>query len=154
MSRLPKNRPEKYQKQGGKKVVVLAGDSITHGQIGENYVAMLSERLYIHKFDLVNAGINSHMAWNLLQRIDEIIACEPDFITIMIGTNDANAVTSEAEAKEYVKRMGLPRMPDQEWYQESLHKIVTTLLERTHAKIGLISIPPIGEIQDHFAFKI
>ncbi len=154
MDRLPKNRPEKYQKQSGKKVVVLAGDSITHGQIGENYVAMLSERLDLNKFDLVNAGINSNLAWNLLQRVDEIIACEPDFITIMIGTNDANAVTTEEEAQEYVKRMELPRIPDQEWYQESLHKIVTALQERTHAKIGLISIPPIGENQDHFAFKI
>ncbi|MCJ7817719.1 MAG: hypothetical protein MUP60_02610, partial [Candidatus Thorarchaeota archaeon] len=67
---------------------------------------------------------------------------------------DANAVTSEVESKEYVKRMELPRMPDQEWYQESLHKIVATLQERTHAKIGLISIPPIGEDPEHFAFKI
>lgn len=154
MNRLPKNRPEKYQKQEGKKAVVFAGDSITHGQIGENYIAMLSERLDLHQFNLVNAGINSHLAWNLLQRVDEIIACEPDFITIMIGTNDANAATTEAKAEEYVKSMGLPRIPDKEWYQESLHKIVTSFQKGTHAKIGLISIPPIGEDPEHFAFKI
>ena len=44
MEKLPSNRPIKYQKQIGKKVVVLAGDSITHGQIGENYV-LCSQRV-------------------------------------------------------------------------------------------------------------
>ncbi|MGY5858914.1 MAG: GDSL-type esterase/lipase family protein [Candidatus Thorarchaeota archaeon] len=154
MNRLPNNRPAKYQKQEGKEVIVFAGDSVTHGKIGENYVEMMSDRLDMDQFDIVNAGINSHLAWNLLQRLDEIINCEPDFVTILIGTNDANAATSEEEANDYVKRMELPRIPDQNWYQETLHKIVTSLQERTHAKIGLISIPPIGEDPDHFAFKI
>jgi len=154
MGRLPKNRPEKYQKDSEKKVVVLAGDSVTHGQIGENYVSLLSKRLDMHQFDLVNAGINSHLAWNLLQRLDEIINCGPDFVTILIGSNDANAITSEENSKDYVKRMELPRDPDQEWYQELLHKIVINLQEKTHANIALISTPPIGEDSDHFAFKI
>ena len=154
MEKLPNNRPAKYQKQKGKKVIVFAGDSITHGQIGENYVAMMSKRLDNEQYDLVNAGINSHLAWNLLQRLDEIVSCNPNFVTILIGTNDANAATSEEEGREYEKRMELPRLPDQEWYQESLHKIVTILQKKTQAKIGLISIPPIGEDTGHFAFKI
>ena len=154
MNRLPKNRPERYRKVDGKNVVVLAGDSITHGQIGENYVAMLSNQLDSKKFDIVNAGVNSFLAWNLLQRVDEIIDCNPDFVTILIGTNDANAATSEEEGREYEKRMELPRLPDQEWYQESLSKLVTTLLDKTQAKIGLISIPPIGEDPEHSAFNI
>ena len=154
MGRLPRNRPDEYQTDADKKVVVLAGDSITHGQIGENYVSLLATRLDMQQFSLVNAGINSHLAWNLLQRLDEIINCNPDFVTILIGTNDANAVTTEKEGKEYTKRMELPRIPDQKWYQESLHKIVTILQEKTQAKIALISIPPIGEDPNHFAFKI
>ncbi|MHA1290105.1 MAG: SGNH/GDSL hydrolase family protein [Candidatus Thorarchaeota archaeon] len=154
MMKLPNNRPAKYQKQKGKKVIVFAGDSITHGQVGENYVTMMSTRLNSQEYDIVNAGINSHLAWNLLQRIEEITDCEPNIITILIGTNDANAATSEEEGKAYAKRMELPRLPDQEWYQESLHKIVTSLQERTQAKIGLISIPPIGEDPEHFAHKI
>lgn len=152
--RLPRNRPINHQKNSEKKVIVLAGDSITHGQIGENYVTMLADRLDDQQFNFVNAGINSHLAWNLLQRIDEIIECEPDFVTILIGINDANAVTSEKQSKDYVKSMKLPSEPSIAWYQETLYKIVTILQERTQAKIGLISIPPIGEDQDHFAFKI
>lgn len=154
MMKLPKNRPEKYRKLINKKVVALAGDSITHGQIGENYVTMLSQRLDKEQFELVNAGVNAHLAWNLLQRVDEIINCEPDFVTIMIGTNDANAATSETEAESYVKRMDLPQMPDQTWYRNVLQEIVTRLQKGTTAKIALISIPPIGEDPDHFALQL
>lgn len=153
MMKLPRNRPEKYHKTT-KTVVVLAGDSITHGQIGENYVTMLSHRLNKEQFEQVNAGVNAHLAWNLLQRVDEIINCEPDYVTIMIGTNDANAATSKAEAESYVKRMDLPQMPDQTWYRNVLQEIVTRLQEGTTAKIALISIPPIGEDPDHFAFQL
>ena len=138
----------------GKKTVVLAGDSITHGQIGENYVSMLARRLDGSKFALVNAGVNSHLAWNLLQRVDEIIACEPDFITILIGTNDAAAVTSIEESEFYVKRLKLPQIPDDLWFRESLQELVTRLQNETSANIALISIPPIGEILDHPAFRI
>ena len=154
MMKLPKNRPEKYRKLTTKKVVVLAGDSITHGQIGENYVTMLSQRLDKEQFELVNAGVNAHLAWNLLQRVDEIINCEPDYVTIMIGTNDANASTSKEESESYVKIMNLPQMPDQTWYRNVLQEIVTRLQEETAAKIALISIPPIGENPDHFAFEL
>jgi len=154
MMKLPQNRPENFEKEEGKMVIVFAGDSITHGQIGENYVTMISERLDGQKYGLVNAGLNTNLAWNLLQRLDEIIECKPEVITILIGTNDANAARGEDEAKFYVKSMELPRMPDQDWYRESLHMIVTTLQKKTNAKIGLISIPPIGEDPNDFAFKI
>ncbi|MGY5872810.1 MAG: SGNH/GDSL hydrolase family protein [Candidatus Thorarchaeota archaeon] len=154
MEKLPKNRPENYQMLIGKKVVVLAGDSITHGQIGANYVSMLEDRLDEKQYTLVNAGNNSHLAWNLLQRVDEIIECEPDYVTIMIGTNDANAATSKAEAEDYANRMELPQIPDDLWYRECLQELVTRLQNSTSANIALISIPPIGEILDHSAFRI
>jgi len=50
--------------------------------------------------------------------------------------------------------MELPQIPDQEWFRESLQEIVIRLQERTNAKIALISIPPIGEDPDHFAFQL
>jgi len=154
MERLPRNRPAKYLKPIGKKCVVLAGDSITHGQIGESYVSLLNKNLDQSQFSLVNAGVNSHLAWNLLQRVDEIIACEPDYVTVMIGTNDAYASTSIEEAEGFVKRMKLPQMPDDLWFRENLQELVTRLQNETSANIALISIPPIGEVLDHPAFRI
>ena len=154
MGRLPGNRPEKIVKQTGKKTVVLMGDSITHGQIGENYVSILGRRLDQTQYTIVNAGVNSYLAWNLLQRVDEIVSCKPDYVTILIGTNDANAATSNEEAEDYVKRMKLPQMPTINWFRECLSNLVMTLQNETSASIALISIPPIGEKFNHPAFSI
>ena len=70
-----------------KPVVVCCGDSITHGHIGYDWVSSLRRRdgskIYI------NAGINADLTWNLNQRINDIIKHNPDYITILIGTNDA-----------------------------------------------------------------
>ena len=106
------------------------------------------------QFSLVNAGVNGQLAWNLLQRADEIIECEPDYVTIMIGTNDANAATSKKTAEGYMKRMSLPQMPDELWFRDNLQELVTRLQNETSATIALLSIPPIGEALDHPAFRI
>ncbi|MFW9980993.1 MAG: SGNH/GDSL hydrolase family protein, partial [Candidatus Thorarchaeota archaeon] len=154
ITRLPNNRPERFQGKTSKKVVILAGDSITHGRVGENYVNMLSRRFDQEQYEFVNAGINSQLAWNLLQRIDDIIDCEPDFITILIGTNDANAATFKSEAEKYVKRMKLPQTPNQSWFRENLFEIVSSLKQKTSAHIALVSIPSLGEDPDNFAHKL
>jgi lysophospholipase L1-like esterase len=154
ITRLPRNRPERYVKQNRKDVIVFAGDSITHGQVGENYVSLVAQSLNLNRLDIVNAGINSHLAWNLLQRVDEIIDTEPSFVTILIGTNDANAATSEKEANSYFKRMDLPQTPTLQWFAENLEMVVKRIQEGTDARIALISIPPLGEEKDHSAFII
>jgi hypothetical protein len=68
---------------------------------------------------------------------------------LLIGTNDANAATSEKEARSYIKRMGLPQTPNLEWFADTLDRIVRRLQENTEARISLISIPPLGEEKDH-----
>jgi lysophospholipase L1-like esterase len=135
------------------KIIVCIGDSITHGRVSYNYVDLLSRRLGAPGYALINAGINSELAYNVLQRLDEIIRCEPDFITILIGTNDANASLSEANGKRAVKNMKLPKMPTAEWFRENLIKICSQLKSRTKAKIALLSLPPIGEDFRDAAYK-
>ena len=36
-------------------------------------------------------GVNRDFAYNLLQRLDEVVAAPADVITVLIGTNDARA---------------------------------------------------------------
>jgi len=138
-SRLPKNRPSTYLKgppsEDGKGVIVLAGDSLTHGLIGSGYVNMLGEELDRARFRLINAGVNAHLAWNLSERLKEIIDCKPSIITVLIGTNDANAATSEKEGRAYVKNMKLPRVPDHAWFQETLQSVIKRLQSETSAII-------------------
>jgi len=157
-SRLPKNRPSICLKgpptDDDRTVVVLAGDSLTHGLIGFGYVNMLSEELDRARFRLINSGVNAHLAWNLSERLGEIIDCKPSIITVLIGTNDANAATSEKEGRAYVKNMKLPRVPDHDWFQETLQSMINRLQSETSASIALLSIPTIGEVPDHTAFKL
>jgi lysophospholipase L1-like esterase len=131
----------------GKRIAVLIGDSITHGRIGVNYADIVQKELR-GDVEIVNAGVNSELAWNVLQRIDEIIACNPDFVTILIGTNDANGATCSENAEFYVKHMKLPEEPTPEWYRDSLSQIVERLKKETRAKIAVLSIPSIGEVPE------
>ena len=156
-TKLPNNTPSKYLRQqtksdGHKNVVVLMGDSVTHGRIGVNYVDMIEKQLEGEQFEIINAGINSELAWNNLQRVDEVIRCDPDIVTVLIGTNDANATLSADTMRSYVRRMKLPREPDSGWYRESLNSLVKKLKTETNAQIALLSIPTIGEESNHPAF--
>ncbi|MBN2224867.1 MAG: SGNH/GDSL hydrolase family protein [Deltaproteobacteria bacterium] len=133
-------------------VLVCVGDSITHGRVSENYVDMLSADLGKKGFYVVNAGINGELAYNVLMRIDPIIACDPDYVTIFIGTNDAHGALTTEQGEKIVKEMKLPQMPTDQWYRENLTQVVKKLKESTHADIALLSIPPIGENPADAAF--
>jgi lysophospholipase L1-like esterase len=126
-------------------VLVCVGDSITHGRVSANYVDMLSEDLDGKGLYVVNAGINGELAYNVLMRLDSIIACDPDYMTVFIGTNDAHGTLTTEQGEKLVKEMGLPQMPTEQWYRENLTLVIQKLKESTHADIALLSIPPIGE---------
>ena len=131
----PQNNPRRFlEKQGvsarDAKVVVCIGDSITHGNSICNYVDMLTRNLGVRGFNFINAGINSELAYNVLQRLDEIIECNPDFVTIMIGTNDSNKSRTEADARKAIRQMRLPQRPTAEWYRTNLFEICRTLKKR------------------------
>ena len=155
--KLPSNTPSKYLKQqfGNDKqrpVLVLLGDSITHGRIGVNYVDIVADQLEDRDLEIINAGINSELAWNALQRLNEVIHCEPDIVTVLIGTNDANATMSKDIMRGYIRNMKLPREPSSEWYRRALISIVEGLKAKTTARIALLSIPTIGEDTSNPAF--
>jgi lysophospholipase L1-like esterase len=145
----PDNTPifyvEKVKPTSENELLVCIGDSITHGRVSANYVDILAGRLVGQGIDVVNAGINSELAYNVKRRLDYVIRCEPDYVTILIGTNDANGMLTEEKGKKQVKEMGLPQMPTDEWYRENLIHICERLKEETDAKIALLSLPPIGE---------
>ena len=127
--------------------MVCAGDSITNGLMSANYVSMLQHDLG-WSYEVVNAGVNGELAWNLLQRLDDIIACQPDVVTVLIGTNDAAAHVDESWRADYVKRQHLPQPPTLDWYRESLEQIVTRLRNETRATVALLEIPMLGEDLD------
>lgn len=155
--RLPDNSPGAFLRSNaerqGKKVLVCVGDSITHGRVSHNYVDMIAEEMSHTDLIVVNAGVNSELAYNVLSRIDQIILCKPDYVTILIGTNDANSLLSPENTARAVKNMKLPRTPDKAWFAENLAEICRRLKTETSARIALLSLPPIGESPESPAFR-
>ncbi|MBN2152825.1 MAG: hypothetical protein JW839_15345 [Candidatus Lokiarchaeota archaeon] len=158
----PANNPRSFLRQKeiacpGRKRLVLVGDSITHGHVGADYAAMLRRRLEAagRIMDVINAGINSQLAWNVLQNIDDIVACNPDYVTILVGTNDANSTLDPWNERTYRMLWKLPRVPvDAAWYRKNLEEVVGTLKDLTKAKVAVLSLPTIGENPDDPAFKV
>jgi lysophospholipase L1-like esterase len=129
-------------------VVVCLGDSITHGVISTNWVETLQQQ-FLGKYLFVNAGINGNLAYNLNSRLkNDCLDFQPDYITILIGTNDVNSQRNKASMKKYMRLQELPRQPDLEFYKQHLREIVTRLKQETKAKIAILSLPVIGEELD------
>ncbi|HAX73564.1 MAG TPA: SGNH/GDSL hydrolase family protein [Firmicutes bacterium] len=146
-NQLPQNTPKNYRFNGNKNrpLVVCVGDSNTQGSLAFNYVEELPKLLPSNKFEFVNAGINGDLAYNVLERIDEIVACQPDYIILMIGSNDIIATLNKLNEMRYERKKHLPIKPNVEWFISNLTEVIQVLKTRTQAKIALVSIPVISE---------
>ena len=134
-------------KDNNKPVVVCCGDSITHGHIGYNWVDSLrkddTSKVYI------NAGINADLTWNLNQRVDDIIKHNPDYITILIGTNDAIGSQPVKLIQDYyIQTKNLPKVPSIDWFEEQIEIFVKEIKAKTSAKIAITTLPWLGEQED------
>ena len=151
--RPPKNCPKNFRKtsHNGKVVLACIGDSLTHGHVSHSYVDDLAALLQKDGagVDVINGGINYDLAYNLYLRLDEIIACKPDIVTILIGGNDVIASLDEKARKLYTRLRKLPTAPSQDWFEENLIKIIRTLKEQTSARIALFSLTVLGEEITH-----
>ena len=128
----PKNFPQKGRlpnpKAKDKRVVTCVGDSITHGNVSTNYVDML-ERWLGEGYFFYNAGVNSDLTFTVLERLDDVIATQPDFVTLLIGTNDINATVSKASLRSYYqfKKIAPSILPDFENFQKNYVEIIRRL---------------------------
>jgi lysophospholipase L1-like esterase len=127
-----------------KQVLVLMGDSITQGTVGYRWATDVGDALGDDWF-VVNAGTNGEIAWELAERTDDVIACDPDVVTVLIGTNDVMANYDPEFGQMAVDDRGLPQVSDVDFYREHLDRLTQTLLDETDARIGLLSVPTLGE---------
>jgi lysophospholipase L1-like esterase len=128
--------------------VVCLGDSITRGQVSADYVTMLEERTAGGPLRFTNAGVNGDLAYNALQRLDSVIELQPDVVSVLIGTNDANASLTEKNIRMMTRMKKLPRRPTIDWYRENLTAIVRRLTSESSARVALLSLPVLGEELD------
>lgn len=148
ISKPPSGPPEEFlsrPRTPGETLVACLGDSHTHGRVGADWVRKMRMRMGMEGWLFINAGHNGDLAWNLLQRLEPVIACDPDCAVILIGSNDVMAACHAGDAAEYVKSNALPAPPNIGWYEEQLRAVVRQFKERTHAEVVLCTIPPLGE---------
>jgi lysophospholipase L1-like esterase len=126
-------------------LVVCTGDSITHGSVSADYVQVLRNRLTPEGFTFVNGGANGNLAWNVLQRLDAVIARGPDVVTLLVGTNDVNATLDERSQRFYRRGQGLPERARLAWYQQNVAAILDRLAAETDARVLVLDIPMLGE---------
>lgn len=128
-----------------KPVLVCFGDSNTHGNVSYNWVNQV--RREFPEMNVFNAGVNSDLTFSLLRRLDDVVLADPDYITILIGTNDVNAVAYEVSEKRYrsMNRLLKDENTGPEGFEENLKTIIQILKSRTKARIALLSLPLMGE---------
>jgi lysophospholipase L1-like esterase len=128
-----------------KRLVVCAGDSITSGQASANWVDILQRRFAASGYQFVNAGHDGDTAWNVLQRIDDVIGCHPDAVTLLAGSNDVAAASGTRLEQRYWRQQHIPQPPALGWYSECADEILTRLQSQTSARVAVLDIPMIGE---------
>ena len=128
-----------------RKVVICLGDSLTRGNMGFDYVDGLARRLEPSGYTVVNAGANGELAWNLLQRVDDVVVAEPAWVIVWAGTIDARACEDERQAARYVRRMKLPQAPDEGFFRKNYVLLLDRLQEIPSVKVALLTPPPLGE---------
>jgi len=139
------------EESGIKKTVACFGASLTAGRVSFDYLELLRARPALADFRFINRGVDGELAWNGLQRLDEVIADQPDAVSILMGTNDVNAVLSERNRLRYLNFNHLPAEPTIAWYEENMRAIVGRLKKETSARLSLLSLAVIGEDLEHEA---
>jgi len=126
------------------RVIACIGDSLTHGNIGDCWVENLRREFPEDTF--LNEGINGDVVWQVQQRIKPILACKPDMVLLMIGSNDAMASFDKDSGKRYKRNNKLPEIPTFKSYQKLLPELIDSFSDLS--KIALCTIPPVGENKD------
>jgi lysophospholipase L1-like esterase len=130
-----------------RQILVCAGDSTTQGKASGDWVGLLDDELAPRGYAVVNAGWSGYLSCSLLRELDHVIAGRPDVVTVMIGTNDVMATTSEEWRASY-QRQDPPETPTVETYRRWVDEIVGRLVVETSARVALLEVPPISEQVD------
>jgi lysophospholipase L1-like esterase len=129
-------------------VVVGLGSSLVHGRVGASFVDLLSRRMASDGYQFVNAGVNGDLAYNARCRVEDVIACDPDVVFVLIGSNDVMASLGMRRMIGYRLFKRLPRRPSLEWFRDNVRAIAETLSSRTKARVAFCSLPTLGERLD------
>ena len=171
----PINNPEIFsiwvRRQPGRKPVLLClGDSLTHGVCSADFTPeipfKLSETLglplpkggkeFTDPVWVINAGQNGITTYTVLyERLNKALSCHPDYVLVMIGTNDMRGVYSSTWGRRTKALNDLPAVPTMESFERNLKGILDFLHKASPlVQIGVCTLPPMGENLKHKANQV
>jgi lysophospholipase L1-like esterase len=126
--------------------LAFLGASLIEGSISAPLPPRVVARLGREDIDVLNAGVNGDLAWNVAQRAPAAVAWKPDVIFILAGTNDVLASLTESRARRYRRWKKLPQAPDAQFSRDGLSALFDAV--RTVPRVAVGTIPPLGEDLD------
>lgn len=126
-------------------VVAVTGASIVRGRAGVDWVRMLREQFPDMAF--VNDGVNGRLAWEVLGTSHEVLACGPERVVILVGTNDVEATLAPDGGVRVEKAKLLPRQPSLDFYGACLADLIERF-SSAGAAVAVCSLPPLGQRLD------
>lgn len=126
--------------------IAFLGASLIAGSISAPLAAGVVARLGRDDVQVLNAGVNGDLAWNVARRAPAAVAWKPDVMFIMAGSNDVLASLTESRARRYRRWKKLPQAPDARFARDSLNALFDAV--RTVPRVIVGTIPPLGEDLD------
>lgn len=103
---------------------------------------ILTSMLGAAGYSFVNSAVSGDLAFNVDQRLqDDVIAFDPDVVTVLVGTNDVAAHIDETWMRGCLQAQKPTQIPSPAWYPELIERILDRLQNSTDARILLIEIP-------------
>lgn len=120
--------------------IVFLGDSLTWGGYGGNFVTEVERLLPEHR--IINAGYGGNTVVNLLRRLADVLALQPDGVFVMVGGNDAISYSQPATRRYYEQVQDIAGgMVTPEMFAQTYRDLLTQLhLAHVLAWVGL---PPV-----------
>jgi len=166
ISARPDNNPGTFKKwertRGTRRPVLLClGDSLTHGNVSASITPEIPLKLcgflglptpdygktFADPLWVVNAGQNTITSHTILhERLNTSMGVYPDYIMIMIGTNDLRAMYKKTWCKAVMRTNELQEEPTMQVFERNLRGIIKFIREASpKVEIGLCTLPPMGE---------
>lgn len=131
-----------------KSKVLFLGASITQGKISKNYIKMLKEKLGTKQYEYINQGVAGYESYNVLKKLKKAVKVKPDFIILLVGTNDVLSALDPKLAELSRKLKKIPHEPTLSNYRDNIKSIINQLKQETDSKIAISSLPVVGENLD------
>jgi len=135
------------------KKILFLGASITQGMISKSYVKMLQEKFGTKQYKFINHGVAGYESYNVLKKLNKAIETKPDYVILLVGTNDVLSSLDQKLAELSRKLKHIPHEPTLNHYFNNITSIVKNLKQETQSKIAIASLPVVGENLDSIENK-